>query len=141
MVEFVEKARKEMSGMRKLFHIAAGYCAALILAHYYLPLHILPYVSAAALVISIAAFFFKNDLRARVFLLVIPFAIGLFWTWAHNELFVREAVHLSDRECTASAVVLGYPKTGDYYSSVLVRLTDEDMPRTKVRISSYDYDL
>jgi len=127
--------------MRRLLHIAAGYSASLILTHYLLGHGILPYIAAGAFVLAFSAFFFKDSARVRILLIAFSFSIGTFWSWAYDELFVLKVSDLAGQEKTVNAVVLDYPEVNDDYSTALIRLTDDELPRAKVRITSYDYDL
>lgn len=124
--------------MRKLLAVAAGYTAALALAHYLLPLDWLIPASVISLALAALCLPFRRrsaGLCAVVVLLSSCFGFG--WTRAHFELFVSPAAALSGRTMTVRAIALDYTRVyGGYYVSNELLLCQDGLPRA--RLLAYD---
>ncbi len=124
--------------MRKLVHVACGYAAALLLAHYLLPLAWLPFVAGGAGAAGCAlALLLRGEVRTRALLLLFSAAAGLLWYWAYTGLAVQPAERFVGETRSVRAVVTDYAASSDAYARVTVRSVDDTVPH--VRMLIYDY--
>lgn len=124
--------------MRKLVCAAIGFTAAITAAHYFLPLEVLLYASCICAVLSLAVLLSKAKLK-RVLSLVLFFAaLGFIWNFGHESLVIRPAEKLVGTSRIVEAQVVDYPKYGDSYSSVVLKLRGEDLPDAKVLVTDYE---
>ncbi len=125
--------------MRRLFAVAAGYTAALVLAHYVLPLPRLLQAAAFAAVLSVFCLLFRHHRAGLCALAVLlSAAVGFAWTRAHYEICVSPADELAGETVTVCAMALDYTSVyGDGYGANELLLCRDGLPRTRVLV--YDY--
>lgn len=125
--------------MRKLVAVAAGYTAALVLAHYLLPLEWLIYAAGISLVPGTACLLLRRH-RAGAYaaIILLSACAGFGWTRAHSEFFVAPAGALAGETMTVRAIALDYTRVYDSgYAANELLLIQDGLPRTRVRV--YDY--
>ncbi len=125
--------------MRRLLAVAAGYCAALVLAHYVMPHRwLLPAAGAAAVLGLFCLLFRRHRAGLAALTVLLSAAAGFGWTLAHYELFIYPADALAGRTLTVRAMALDYTRVYDsgYVSNDLL-LCQNGLPR--VRVLVYDY--
>lgn len=125
--------------MRKLLAVAAGYAAALVLAHYVLPPGWLAAASAASAALALLCLPLRRY-RAGLcaFVVLLSAAAGFGWTRAHYALFVSPAAALSGETLTVRAMALDYTRVyGGGCAANELLLCQDGLPRTRVR--AYDY--
>ena len=123
-----------MTGTRKLCWAAAGTAAALLCAHYCLPLAWQPAAAVGLLVLGLAALLLRKRLGTVLGLLCLFAGAGFLWNWGHYQLFVAPADALVGREERVEALVLDYPVSYDRYDRLRVRLCQEGLPRATVYV-------
>lgn len=133
------KTKREAAeyGVRLLLPAAAGYAAALLLAHYLLPEALLPTAALAALVLCLPAALWKRR-RLTCFLVLIAAAVGFLWYRGYGLLFAAPAEAFVGEERMVTVKVTDYPDLCGDYSRVTVRSVDAAVPH--VRMLVYDYD-
>ena len=129
--------------MRKLLWVAAGYAAALLLAHYLLPEGWLLRAAAATLVCGVAALLLllHPRLRGRVLtaagLALAAAAVGFLWTWGYTALTVTPAEAFAGEKRTVTVRISGYAEVYDEYACVEARCVDGEVPHVAMLL--YDY--
>lgn len=124
----------------KLVWAAIGFAAAALGAEYILPIPGLPYLAAALAAFSPAVLLFKKPYRRPALTLLLAAALGLGWWWGYYALHVAPCEALAGEDVTVTARVTEYPRAGDGYTRVTVRLTD-GAPREKAYLYLYDEEL
>lgn len=130
--------------MRKLVWIAAGYAAALMLAHYALPSGWLLYAAAVAGGLALAALALRlvpkpqGSALTAAFLALASAAVGFAWTWGYVALTVTPAEAYAGEKRAVTVRVTGYAEVYDAYSRVEACGVDAEVPH--VRMLLYDYD-
>ena len=126
--------------MRKLLAVVAGFAAALVAAHYLLPLDRL--IPAAVVCLALGALclpFRRHRAGLCAAVVLLSSCAGFGWTWAHFQLFVRPADALAGETMTVRAIALDYTRvySADGYAANDLLLCQDGLPRTRVRV--YDY--
>lgn len=124
--------------MRKLLYAALGYTLALMLSHYLLPYEFLPYIALATAALSLAGLLFKGKLKLVWLIVLLAAAAGFIWNYTHEALIIRPAEKLVGTTQKVEARVTDYPGSGDNYTSLVVKLTGEGLPRCKVLVTDYE---
>ena len=124
--------------MRKLAAAALGWCAAIFLAQYLIPVRLRLPAAAVLLLLGLTAFLLRGDARTRAMLFLFPACAGLLWSWGYHQLFLAPGEALDGQTVTAEVIVTAYPEELDGYTRVYARLSAEDVPRVKTVI--YDYE-
>ena len=131
------RSQKAEYGRRTLVLAACGYAGALLLAHYLLPLTLLPLAAALALALLLPALLWKRQ-RISLALILIAAAVGFCWYWGYTRLFVQPPEAFVGEKRTVTVRVADYPEVYTDYSRVAVRSVDGAVPH--VRMLVYDYD-
>lgn len=126
--------------MRRLARAALGFSAAVFLAEYALPASGLPYIAAALAVLSLIALRWPPARRAGAFLVLLPAAAGLLCWWGHYERHVLPCEALVGQTVTVTAVVTDYPREGEGYVRLSVRV-EEGAPRERAALYIYGQDI
>jgi competence protein ComEC len=120
--------------MRKLCCAAAGYAAALQLAHYLLPgTWLLPFAAGAA-VLSLAALFFRGRRRTALLLILLSAAAGFAWTWGYTALLIAPAEAHAGETRTVAVRIATFPAAHEGYSSLEAVCVDPALPRGRMLI-------
>ena len=117
--------------MRKLATFAAALAAAVFLSHYALPSGYYLWAAVILALFSAAGFLFRSDVRRRVMLICLGAALGFAVCAVQYESVTAPCVELSSETREFSAEVLEYPYETDSFSSVIVKLTEDGMPKVK----------
>jgi competence protein ComEC len=124
--------------MRRLCFAAAGFTAALLLSHYFLPYAWLLYAAAASALLASAAFLFRGKRRAALALTLLSAAAGFAWTWGYTALFVLPAEMHAGETRPVAVRIATYPEAAENYTSVEAVCIDGELPRGRMLI--YDND-
>ncbi|MBE7017345.1 MAG: DNA internalization-related competence protein ComEC/Rec2 [Ruminococcaceae bacterium] len=124
--------------MRKLMLVAIGYTAALIISIFLFP-EINGYIlSIVSFILVFISFFFKNNIRKILAIILVSASIGFLWNSTYDSIFIKPAEQLIGNNCKLEARVLDYPSVNDNYSSVLIKITDKVYPSCKVLVTDYE---
>ncbi|MCL2402210.1 MAG: ComEC/Rec2 family competence protein, partial [Oscillospiraceae bacterium] len=109
--------------MRKLATAAFSFAAAIFLSLYLLANHWLLIGGALVAAASLCGLLFKGDVRVRIFIVCVSFAVGLIWSWAFSAIVTAPAGELHDQFATVTAVVTDFPvpRTRGYHVEVRIR--------------------
>ncbi len=124
--------------MRRLAWAALPYAAAVFLAEYFLPLKGLPVFAAALFLLAFAGLLLRGAKRRRFMLVCLAAAVGFGWYAGHWALTGARCETASKQRITVTARVTEYPKENSGYSSVAVRLLNEELPSVRAVLYSYD---
>lgn len=122
--------------MRKLAYGAAGFSAAIFLAHFALPAQTLPWTASGALFLALASFVLPGEARRRVLLVSVCAVLGFGWYLGFLRLRLEPVRAVSDEVRTVSARVTEFPQKSEYATGLTVYLTEPSLPR--VRAQLYD---
>lgn len=127
--------------MRKLAWAATAFAAAIFLAEYLLPVKGLPYLSAALLLVCPLGLFWKGKARKRAFLVSIAAALGFGVFFLQYQQRTAPCEALAGQKMELTAYVTEYPELSQRYSSVEVRLMEEELPSVKARFYLYEEEM
>ena len=123
--------------MRKLLLAACGYCGALLLLHYLLPLRWAPWAALGCVLLGLAALLLRHRCRAAVSILLLAGALGFGCYFGYHTLFVAAAEDYVGETRTVTVRVSGFAAVYDDYASIRVRCVDETLPHVQMLV--YDY--
>lgn len=124
--------------MRKLVYAACGYCGALLLVHYLLPLSWAPWFALGCALLGLAAALLRRRLWARACVwLLLAAALGFGWYVGYHRLRVAPAEAYVGETRQVTVRVSDFPAVYDDYSTVRVRSVDETLPHVQMLV--YDY--
>ena len=123
--------------MRKLAYVTGGFAAAIVLAHYVLPAHLLPYAAGVMAFAALMAFLLPHGVRRRVVLAAVSAAVGFGWYFGAAQLRLEPVQAVSNDERMVSARVTEYPQEYEHSVGITVKLTDPALPHLTARL--YDY--
>lgn len=131
------KSKTKNETIRKLLHFAVGLCLSLVFSHYFLPQTAQVIFALVSVGLMLPALLLRGNARLRVMVCMLGLAVGFGWNAAHYELFIAPCQELEGEIKTVSVRVTDYPAFGDGYSRITAKITQEDLPNTKLYI--YDY--
>ena len=117
--------------MRKLAIFAAALAAAVFLSHYALPSGYYVWAAVVLALFGAVGFLFRGDSRCRVILICLGAALGFAVCAVNYANTIAPCIELSAETREFNAEVLEYPYEADSFSSVVVKLTEDGMPKVK----------
>ena len=115
-----------------------GFTAAVAAAHYLVPFEFLLWFALGCAALSLVGLIFKGKTRLVIMIVSLFAAIGFLWNYAHEALIIKPAEELVGTTRCVEARVTDYPRIGDNYTSVTIRLIDDNLPHTKVLVTDYN---
>lgn len=113
--------------MRKLAGFAVPFSAGVLTAVCLFPPAALPYLSLTGALAALLCLFLRGERGLRAALLAAGLALGFFWTWGHQFLFLAPAQALDGETRSFSATVTDWPEETPYGLAVKVALRPEGM--------------
>lgn len=126
--------------IRRLAWAALSFSAAIFLAHFLVPAPYLLLCAALCAALSLTALAFHGKNRQRALLLCLFLALGFARYWLQWTCVITPAEAFAGQTRTVTARVTDYPQVNDGYTTVHVRLTDEELPDCKAMFYCYDRD-
>lgn len=123
--------------MRRLAWAALPYAAAVFLAEYFLPVQGLPIFAAALFLIAFAGLLLHGRKRQRLMLVCFAAAVGFIWYAGHWALTGARCEPFAKQKMTITARVTDYPQLNEDYTSISVRLLDDELPSVRAVLYSY----
>ena len=127
--------------MRKLATAATAFALAVFISHYLVPPDYYIISAVACVLLSLSAFFFKNDARTRGLLIFLSAAVGFSVSLMSYQQKTLPAREISGTEQSVTARVSDYPEIYEEYSTVTIRLTGEGTPRLMAELYSFGDEL
>ncbi len=117
--------------MRKLALFAIPFSAAVFAAIYLAPAKALPYLALGCAVLAFVGLLFRGERRVRLVVMALGLAVGFFWTWGHDTLFLAPVQALDGENRPITATVADWPRETPYGIALTVRLHLDGAPDTK----------
>ncbi len=119
-------------------YAAVGFTAAVTAAHYLVPFEFALWFALVCLAAALVGLMFKGKTRLVIIIVSLSAAAGFLWNHAHEALIIKPAEKLVGTTRVVEARVIDYPRLGDNYSSVTLKLTDDTLPKSKVLVTDYN---
>ena len=124
--------------MRKLATAAFSFAAAVFISRYILPLSWQPVCCAAAAALSLTGLLFVRRIRVRIFLILLPLACGLIWSWLYATALTASSGQYHDETAAVTAVIKDYPSPASRGYRVDCRIRRDGRPSVGARVYYYN---
>lgn len=123
--------------MRKLATCTLAYSAAALTAVYGMTASMQLWVGSILLLLCIGHAVVSREKRLRLTLIFGGMAVAMLWTFLHTQLWIVPGEKLTGESIVITGRVLEFPEKTEYNETVEIKLTGDQLPHIRVKLSSY----